>query len=100
MRASATPGAVSPHVAPLMRATTLSADCHLLHHRSVDDVLHLLAIVLSKLARCRRSHHNDKALLRVAEELRAVGAIPGELAGIARHRGQAFAGAHGDAEAE
>src|SRR5438034_9513657 len=63
------------------------------HHGAVDDVLDLLAIVLPKFARRRRSH-DDKALLRVAEELRAIGAIPGELAGIARNRGQTLARTH------
>src|SRR5205085_1746502 len=51
-------------------------------HRAVDDVLHLLAIILAQLARRGRSHHHDEPLLRIAEELRAVSAIPGEFAGI------------------
>src|SRR4029079_4047748 len=81
-----------------MRATNLSGQ--LLHHRAVDDVLHLLSIVFSKFAGRRRSHDDDKTLLRIAEELRAIRAVPGELAGIARNRGQALAGAHGNAKAE
>src|SRR6185369_5165647 len=70
------------------------------HHGAVDDVLDLLTIVLPKFAGRRRSHDDDKALLRIAEELRAVGAIPGELAGIARNRGQTLVRTHGDSKAE
>src|SRR5436190_1592507 len=70
------------------------------HHAAVDDVLDLLAIVLPKFAGRRRSYDDDQALLRVAEELRAIGAIPGELAGIARNRGQALAGTHCHAKTE
>src|SRR4051812_3358465 len=63
-----------------------------LHHRAVDDVLDLLAIIFAQVAGGRGSDHDDEALLRVAEERGAVGAVPGELAGIAGHRGQALAG--------
>src|SRR5437867_13284001 len=72
----------------------------LAHHGAVDDVLDLLAIVLPKFARRRRSHDDDKALLRVAEELRAIGAIPGELAGIPRNRGQTLARTHRHSKTE
>src|SRR6185437_12749570 len=37
-------------------------------------------------------------VFRIAEELRAVGAIPGELAGITRHRRLTLMGADRDAE--
>src|SRR6185312_221372 len=80
----------------LMRATNFS----LPHHGAVDDVLDLLTIVLPKFAGRRRSHDDDKALLRVAEELRAIGAIPGELAGITRNRGQTLVRTHGHSKTE
>src|ERR1700752_3892895 len=70
------------------------------HHGAVYDVLNLLAIVFSQLAGRSRADDHDQPLLRVAEELRPVGAIPGELAGIAGHRRQAFAGANGYAKPE
>jgi len=56
------------------------------HHRSIHDVLDLLPVIFPHFAGRRRADHHDEALLGIAEELRAVGAIPGELAGIARHR--------------
>src|SRR4051812_7174407 len=70
------------------------------HHRAIDDVLDLLTVVLSQFAGSRGSDHDDEPLLRIAEELRAVGAIPGELAGIAGNRGQTLAGADRNPEAE
>src|SRR6202012_4379404 len=39
-------------------------------------------------------------LLRIAEKLRAISAVPGEFAGIARHRRQTLIDADRDAEAE
>src|SRR6267154_5209520 len=70
------------------------------HHGAVDDVLNLLAIILPELTGRRGSDHHDEALLRIAEKLRAVGAVPGELAGVAGDRRQAFAGAYRHCEAK
>src|ERR1700761_3147063 len=71
-----------------------------LHHGTVDDILHLLAIIFSELAGRGGAHDHHEMLLGVTEELGAEGAVPGELAGIAGYRRQALAGAHRDTEAK
>jgi hypothetical protein len=55
-------------------------------HGAIDEVLDLLTVVLAQFAGRRGSYDHDKTFLRVAEELRAECAIPGELARVAGNR--------------
>ena len=57
-----------------------------LHDGAIDYALDLLTVVLPQFAGGRRSYNHHKTLLRVTEELRAVRAIPGELARVAGNR--------------
>src|SRR3569833_4148409 len=55
----------------------------LAYHRAVDDVLHLLPIIITQLARSGRADNADEVEAGVAEELRPEGAVPRALAGAA-----------------
>jgi hypothetical protein len=66
---------------------TSCGSCDSPNHSTIHEVLDLLAVVLSEFAGCRRAHHHDKTLLRIAEKLRAIGAIPGELTRVTGDRG-------------
>ena len=68
--------------------------------RPIDQVLYLLAVVLAQVARCGSAEGHHQLLFGVCKEACPIGAIPAELAGVARHSGQSRLQAHGHAQTE